>query len=213
LPSGFSEASGHHEPCEWIDQVTQRARGCEASPLHPNAVRAGKLRQLANQPGVDKSRTYSWTPNGRLNIKLILRNKNSLAQVCEQAYCKTMLGKERIFTGMNDEFLNNHGANTELGRIIRSADAKRVLEEMQVYEESVQSRERAALECQNRIDAMLEQHRLSAEYLISFGVSVEHRNELRRVLDEVSRTGGLSLKSAIEFANARAAAGDLQLEG
>lgn len=111
---------------------------------------------------------------------------------------------------MNDEFLKSHGAGTELGRIVRSADANKMLREMAKHETEVRQREQLAKECKDHIEAMVAQHRLSAEYLIMFGVPVEHRNELHDLLQEVSSHGGLTLKSAIELTNAKSV--DLQFE-
>lgn len=96
--------------------------------------------------------------------------------------------------------------------MVRSADAKRLLEEMQKHEAMVCEREKMALECSDRIESMLAQHRLSAEYLISFGVPSEHRKQLGEVLGDVAQNGGLTLRTAIDLANARVVTIDSQTE-
>ena len=114
-----------------------------------------------------------------------------------------MFGKEPVYTGMSEEFLDTYGANTELGRLVRSEDAKKFLEAMEAHEEMVRLREQQAEQCSDRIEQMLAQHRLSAEYIISFGIPVEDRQELKAVMEEVAENGGLSIRSAIGLASAR----------
>ncbi len=115
-----------------------------------------------------------------------------------------MLGKEPTFTGTSDELLKQYPAGHHLGKAIRQSDAIKLQQAMEQIEGEVNRRETLAKQCTDRIDRMTETHRLNMDYLISFGIWAEHREQLTQILQEVEQHGGLSLEQATALANARA---------
>lgn len=114
-----------------------------------------------------------------------------------------MLGKER-FTGISNDFLSQYAAHSKVGKLARQQDANEMLAAMQQLEKEVQERERINAECRNRIDNMMAEHQLNMDYLFTFGIRCEHRDELMKVLQENSQHGGMTLQEATALANARA---------
>ncbi len=136
-------------------------------------------------------------------IKTRLCNISLLAQVLKNRYNRDVLNKER-FTGTDEEILKQHPSSLSLGKAIRKSDATKMLRDMESVESNVAAREQQAHECENRIERMLELHRLNMDYLISYGIHAEKRSELFAVLQEVSEHGGLAINESIDLANARA---------
>lgn len=114
-----------------------------------------------------------------------------------------MLGKER-FTGTEQKYLVEYHSDQSLGKAIRQSDAVKMLREMKSDEKEVLHREKILAECNDRILRMNEQHRLNMDYLISYGIHAQRRETLTEVLEEVQEHGGLSVREAINLANARA---------
>ena len=135
--------------------------------------------------------------------KRCLCNKNSIAQVNKHCYYRNVLGKER-FTGTSDDQLNQYPIDHHLGKAIRQSDAIKLQQAMEKVEGEVKRREALAEQCSNRIDRITEIHRLNMDYLISFGIWAEDREQLTQILKEVEQHGGLSLEQATALANARA---------
>ena len=107
-----------------------------------------------------------------------------------------MFGVEPVMNGTSDKILEQFGAKTKTGRELRKHDARRKLEEIDLHEREVNNREQTIETSKNRIDALMNQHRLDAEYIISFGVPVDLRNEYRMLLSDIVTQGHLSLKQA-----------------
>ena len=114
-----------------------------------------------------------------------------------------MLGKER-FTGTKNDFLEKYPAHSDIGKLARQHDAKAMIAAIEKTEQEVEQRERANAQIENRIDRMVVEHQLNMDYLFTFGVRCENREELMRVLQEASHHGGISLQQAAALANARA---------
>ncbi|QEG21018.1 hypothetical protein [Mariniblastus fucicola] len=114
-----------------------------------------------------------------------------------------MLGKER-FTGISNDFLSQYAAHSKVGKLARQQDANEMLAAMQQIEKEVQERERINAECRDRIDNMMAEHQLNMDYLFTFGIRCEHRDELMTILQENSQHGGMTLLEATALANARA---------
>ena len=113
------------------------------------------------------------------------------------------LGKERI-TGTPSDFLEKYPAHTHVGKLARQHDAKELIAAIQQMEQEVKEREQINAQCGDRIERMTAEHQLNMDYLFTFGVRCEHRDELLRILQENTLHGGMSLQEAAALANAKA---------
>lgn len=118
-------------------------------------------------------------------------------------YYRNVLGKER-FTGTPNDFLEKYPAHSHVGKLARQHDAKEMLAAIQQMEQEVKDQEQINAQCGDRIERMTAEHHLNMDYLFTFGVRCEHRDELMRILQESSEHGGMSLQEASALANARA---------
>lgn len=114
-----------------------------------------------------------------------------------------MLGERPEYTGASKAYLANNPASTAVGKVLRQAEARKLLGKMNELEREVQSRERQLTEVVDRIKKISQEHRLNMDYLVSFGVRAEHRSQLRNLLREVQDHGALSVQESIDLTNAR----------
>jgi hypothetical protein len=169
--------------------------------MHPKAVHGGKYVKTF----VDRGWTSIGHACGHISstIKTRLCNINFLAQVSANRYYKNVLGKEPI-TGTPKDFLEQYPAHSHVGNLARRHDAKAMIAAIQQVEQEVKEREQINAQCSERIDRMTAEHHLNMDYLFTFGVRCEHRDELIRILQENTDHGGMSLQEAAALANARA---------
>ncbi len=117
-----------------------------------------------------------------------------------------MLGEKPEYTGASKEYLANNPASTAVGKVLRQAEARKLLAKMDELEREVHSREHFNSLIVDRIERISQQHRLNMDYLVSFGVRAEHRSHLKQLLSEVQDHGVLSVQESIDLANGRARA-------
>lgn len=115
-----------------------------------------------------------------------------------------MIGtEEHINGGIDPAFLERYGADTIPGNMARRAESDRLLKLMNQSESEIFARERQNHTITDRIDRMNSVHRLEMDYLVSFGVRAEHRDELRSILNENRSLGGLTPHQAVALVNER----------
>jgi hypothetical protein len=87
-------------------------------------------------------------------------------------------------------------ADSDIGILVRQGDARWRLSEMAQAEEEIRQREASNAAITDRIERARAEHELNMHYLIHFGVAASERREFQRVLEQVGRTGELSLREA-----------------
>ncbi|MEZ6133113.1 MAG: hypothetical protein R3C59_30965 [Planctomycetaceae bacterium] len=98
--------------------------------------------------------------------------------------------------GQMPEIVARFGADTRLGRRVRRLDARTHLRVMADVESTVLRQQHLNQQITDRIARMHAEHQLQMSYLMEFGVLVEERQILNRVLAEVAEHGLLTLREA-----------------
>ena len=107
------------------------------------------------------------------------------------------------FEDFEVSFTGKYRVDEPMGRLLRSSNAKRLLQAMQQQEAMIAHRQQGIEAVEDRLQRINEQHRLEMQYLMDFGVIASHRQEFQRILEEVIVNGGLRLQAAADLAYAR----------
>jgi hypothetical protein len=107
------------------------------------------------------------------------------------------------FDSFEVSFTGKYHVDEPMGRLLRSSNAKRLLQAMQHQEAIIAQRQQEVEAIEDRIQRINEQHRLEMQYLMAFGVIASHRQEFQRILEEVIVNGGMRLQAAADLAYAR----------
>lgn len=142
-----------------------------------------------------------------------LRNRNGIAQLVKQVYYGAVDQKRPTFGDYEVSFTGDYGVDVPLGRELRRANAKRLREAMAQEESIVAKRLQEAAEITDRLQKVQESNRIEMQYLMDFGVIASHRDEFRRILDEVMMHGGMRLQAAADLAYARSTYVDQRVNG
>ncbi|QDT64071.1 hypothetical protein [Calycomorphotria hydatis] len=105
--------------------------------------------------------------------------------------------------GVAPDLLAKYGADSNMGRLLRQGEAKRLLKSMEEAEPDVRQQEALRLQIMDRIEQINAEHALNIKYLIEFGVSAAERHQFQAVLAEVIQHGGLTLQEAADLAHAQ----------
>ena len=130
-------------------------------------------------------------------------HKNPIAQVVQVVYSEVVLRNNDTFTGTPQDFLDAYSPDTEIGKRLRQRDAAQMLERIRQMESETRQREQVARDCVDRIQQMNEAHRLNMDYLLQFGVWATHRQQLLQILETAEQHGQMTLREAVELANAK----------
>ena len=107
------------------------------------------------------------------------------------------------FEDFEVSFTGNYRVDEPMGRLLRSSNAKRLIQAMQRQEANISQRQQEIEGVEDRLQRINEQHRLDMQYLMNFGVVASHRQEFQRILEEVIVNGGMRLQAAADLAYAR----------
>ena len=107
------------------------------------------------------------------------------------------------FDNFEVSFTGKYRIDEPMGRLLRSSNAKRLLQAMQQQEAIIAQRQQEIEGVKDRLQRINEQHRLDMQYLMNFGVIASHRQEFQRILEEVIGNGGMRLQAAADLAYAR----------
>ncbi len=107
------------------------------------------------------------------------------------------------FEDFEVSFTGKYRIDVPMGRLLRSSNAKRLLQAMQQQEEMIAQRQQEVEAVEDRLQRINEQHRLEMQYLMDFGVIASHRQEFQRILEEIIVNGGMRLQAAADLAYAR----------
>ena len=99
--------------------------------------------------------------------------------------------------------LARYGADTPIGRKLRSGDAKVLLRKMESAEATIRAQEQLNRRIEDRLQRMTADHELNMQYLLQFGVSAVERLRFQQTLGEVALHGGLTVREAATLAHAR----------
>ena len=111
--------------------------------------------------------------------------------------------KRPTFGEYEVSFTGDYGVDEPLGRELRRSNAKRLLQAMEQDEANIAQRLLEVAAIENRLQQVQENNRLEMQYLMDFGVVASHRDEFRRILEEVIVNGGMRLNAAADLAYAR----------
>jgi len=99
-----------------------------------------------------------------------------------------------------DFLYQRYPVGTASGRQLRQAVAKTWLHKMNQVDAELAQRELAEAESTERITRLQSEHDLNMQYLIHFGVTLQEREALRNVLQDVVVEGDLTIREAVDCA-------------
>ena len=111
--------------------------------------------------------------------------------------------KRTAFGDYEVSFTGDYLIDEPMGRSLRSSNAKRLLQAMQQSEADITQQQQKIEAAADRLQRINERHRLEMQYLMDFGVIASHRQEFKRILEEVISNGGMRLQAAADLAYAR----------
>jgi len=103
-------------------------------------------------------------------------------------------------------FFEDYSSTSQMGVLLRMADARMRLKEMMAVESAVAEYEQLLSKLPNRLERIQAQHRLNMQYLVEFGVRADQRQMFRTVMAEVSKRGEKTLFEAAELIRAKCSA-------
>ena len=103
-----------------------------------------------------------------------------------------MLGQDRFYSSVGASTFEQHAANTEVGKILRSAEARRILESLNSHLPEFEQRDNEIRQIEDRIARISAAQRLQLDFMVSFGIDARDREAFREVLEETVRDGRLT---------------------
>lgn len=94
--------------------------------------------------------------------------------------------------------LTDYSADTRLGRMLRRADAKLMLERLHQIERAIADQEASNTRVSDSIDRLKRQEELDVRFLMQFGIELEHRHHFRHLLQQTVCSGSLTLQQAAD---------------
>lgn len=103
-----------------------------------------------------------------------------------------MLGKDKFYSSIGTRTFEKHGANTEVGKLLRSAEAQRILNSLDEHMAEFEQRDSEVRQIQDRISRISAAQRLHLDFMVSFGIDARDRDAFREVLQETVRDGRMT---------------------
>ncbi len=101
------------------------------------------------------------------------------------------------------ELAKLHAPDSPVGITLRKADARKRLKELLEAEEGIAQQQCTIAKIDDDIERFNAEHEFNMQHLIQFGITLDEREEMIRILEDVSETGGMSLREAAKEAHAR----------
>lgn len=103
-----------------------------------------------------------------------------------------------------ERLIRRYPSNSDTGRRLRQSVAKTWLRDMDAVATEIAAREVELSAIVNRTTRMQAEHELNMQCLVHFGVTLHERETLRTILEEVSRSGHLTIREAVQRAHVAA---------
>lgn len=126
------------------------------------------------------------------NSQVCLKHKKSIAQAAELLYYGSMLGRDKFYSSTTDGTFEQHGATTAFGKLLRTTEAKRILEGLNSHLAEFEQRDTEVRQIEDRIARITAAQRLHLDFMISFGVDARDREAFREVLEKTVNDGRLT---------------------
>lgn len=115
-----------------------------------------------------------------------------------------MLGKDKFYSSIKADTFEEHNAKTEVGKLLRSTEARRILEALNGHTAEFEQRDKEVRQIRERIDRISAAQRLHLDFMVSFGVEARDRQAFREVLEETVDNGQLTPSEIRTIAKSRA---------
>ena len=103
-----------------------------------------------------------------------------------------MLGKDKFYSSIKADTFEEHNAKTEVGKVLRSTEARRILEALNGHSAEFEQRDKEVRQIRERIDRITAAQRLHLDFMVSFGIDARDREAFREVLEETVEHGRLT---------------------
>ena len=110
-----------------------------------------------------------------------------IAQVHKQAYSIEVAEQSHPLDGMKPEWLDEYNASTEMGRLLRQADAKRHLAKLDAAEAKIRQQENSDAAIANECKRISADCDTAINFLLTYGIDSKDREHFRQVLQKSRR--------------------------